>query len=377
MEATVIHPRFTLYGGGEVVGLHVCKVLQQMGYRVHLACDNFNPAEADRHLGLGNVMKECTHVPIVGEFKPGLAGTLLAYQRALHFIKLSNSVKIPENSEFVFSTQTMVYFKPDLLNFCMAYDLADSLFSWQIPPNVKRRVAKQLYDYPLERLYQHYAGLMRKKRNFFISLSHSIEESMVKYHYPHSSSVFPPCEMSLRPMPKERYCINTSRIVPSKRLDDFIEIARRMPHYKFVVVGKMSKIEESLFPGYKEKILASLPANAILVEGIVRENRELVERAKVYLYPSVELGVSVSLGQAMGAGCIPVTPNAGGGAEMVDASGTGYKYDSLNQAVTVLKGALESEAERDSPKYIATQARIFSAESFEENIRKIVSEKIA
>jgi len=218
---------------------------------------------------------------------------------------------------------------------------------------------------------------MSEKDNFFIPLSHAIEESMDALCYPHSPSVFPPCEMSFRPMPKEKYAINTSRLVPSKRLEDFIEIARKLPHYKFVIVGKMSKTEEALFPRYKEKLIDSLPPNAKLVEGIVRQCKELVECAKLYLYPSVELGVSISLGQAMGAGCIPVTPSAGGGAEMVQASGTGYMYRSLEEAARLVEQAFESDAVKDSPEYIAEKAQMFSADSFDDQIRKIISERVA
>ena len=373
----MIHPRFTLYGGGEVVGLHVCKVLQEMGYHVHLACDNFNPEEADRHFGLGGIMKKCTHIPVLGEFRPILTRRLLAYQRGIYTIRLLNSIKIPNNCQFVFSTQSMLYFKPNLFNFCVAYDLADFFYASQISSTTKKSLTKSLYYAPLQRLYKHYAIRMSEKENFFIPLSRAIEQSMDSLRYPHSPSVFPPCEMSFRPMPKEKYAINTSRLVPSKRLEDFIEVARRLPHYKFVIVAKMSKTEEALFPNYKQRLVDSLPSNAKLVEALIRDRKELVQRAKTYLYPSIEPGVSISLGQAMGAGCIPVTPSTGGGAEMIHASGTGYMYRSIDEAATIAKQAFESDAMRDRPEYIAEQAKIFSADSFDNRVRKIVEERVA
>jgi glycosyltransferase involved in cell wall biosynthesis len=271
----------------------------------------------------------------------------------------------------------MLYFKPDLFNFCMAYDLADFFYSHQISSAMKKTVVKSLYYYPLQRLYKHYAIRMSKKQNFFVPLSRAIEQSVDALHYPHSHSVFPPCEMPLRLMPKEKYAVNTSRLVPSKRLEDFVEIARRLPQHKFVIVGKMSKTEEALFPSYKESILASLPPNAKLIEAIVRDHKELVERAKLYLYPSVEPGVSISLGQAMGAGCIAITPSVGGGAEMVEASRTGYMYRSLDEAAKIVNHAFESDIARDSPEHIAKQSQIFSADSFEERIGRIVEERVA
>jgi glycosyltransferase involved in cell wall biosynthesis len=375
-EALVIHPRFTLYGGGEVVGLHVCKVLQNLGYHVHLACDNFNPEEADRHLGLGTVMEKCAHVEVSGEFRPFLIRRLLAYQRAIYEIRRLNSIKIPESCEFVFSTQSMVYFKPNLFNFCITYDLVDFFYaSQQLSSLSKKSMFRAPYYYPLRRLYRRYASRMSDKENYFIPLSRAIEQSIEALHYPHSHSVFPPCEMSFNIRPKEKYVVNTSRIVPHKRLEDFVEVAHRLPQYKFVIVGKMSKTEDALFPGYKRKLLDSLPPNTTLVEALIREVKELVEGAKLYLYPSIEPGVSISLGQAMGAGCIPVTPAVGGGAEMVEASGTGYMYRSLDDAPKIVKQALESDAPQDRPEYIAERARIFSADSFDEQIGKIIEER--
>lgn len=351
-------------------------MLQDLGYHVHLACDNFNPDEVDRHFGLGGIMKKCTHVPVLGEFRPFLAGRFLAYQRAIYSIRLLNSIKIPDNCEFVFSTQSMLYFKPNLFNFCLAYDLADFYYAHQIGSTTTKSPLKSIYYQPLQRLYKRYAIRMSEKENFFIPLSQAIEQTMKTLHYPHSPSVFPPCDMSFRLLPKERYAVNTSRLVPSKRLEDFIEIARRLPQYRFVIVGKMSKTEQSLFPNYKEKLLDSLPSNAKLVEAVVRERKEMVEHAKLYLYPSVEPGVSISLGQAMGAGCIPITPSVGGGAEMVEASGTGYMYRSLDEATQIVRQAFESDASRDSPEHIAERAQIFSPDSFDKRIRNIVEERV-
>ncbi len=374
-KALVIHPRFTLYGGGEVVGLHVCKVLQELGYGVYLACDNFDPDEADRHLGLGEVMRRCTYLPILGEFKPFLSSRFLAYQRAIYTVRLLNSIRVPRDCDFVFSTQSVFFFKPDLFNFCVAYDLADFLYAYEITS--QKRSLRRLYYYPLQRLYRRYASRASQKKNFFIPLSHAIEESMKTFNYPHSPTVFPPCDMSFRRLPKEKYAVNTSRLVPSKRLEDFIEVARRLPQYNFVIIGKMSETEAALFPDYKQRLTRSLPPNAKLVEALLMDHKEVVERAKVYLYPSIETGISVSLGQAMGAGCIPVTPSIGGGAEMLDASGLGYKYRTLEEAVDIVRLALESQAPNDRPEFISDNAQIFSANSFDNKIREIVSEKMA
>jgi glycosyltransferase involved in cell wall biosynthesis len=160
--------------------------------------------------------------------------------------------------------------------------------------------------------------------------------------------------------------------VPSKRLEDFAEVARKLPEYDFIIVGKMSKTEKILFPNYRKALYDCLPANVKLVEALIRDRKELLETAKLYLYPSIELGVSISLGQAMGAGCIPVTPSIGGGAEMVEAAGTGYTYQSLDDAPDIVRRALESDAPQDSPEHIAKSAKIFDSNSFDKEIKRII-----
>jgi glycosyltransferase involved in cell wall biosynthesis len=267
----------------------------------------------------------------------------------------------------------MLYFKPDLLNFCITYDLEDFFYPFRVGPS--KSLLNSFYYFPLKRLYKRYAARMSEKRNFFIPLSHGIERSIEALHYPHSSTVFPPCEMNFKVKTKESYVVNTSRLVPSKRLKDFIEIARKIPSYNFIIVGKMSETEEALFPRYKQSLRNSLPSNLKLIEDLVRNQKQVVESARVYLYPSIEPGVSISLGQAMGAGCIPITPRTGGGAEMVEATGTGYTYETLEEAAQIVKQALESSSPRDHPDYISKRAQIFSADSFDAKIRMIIREQ--
>src|SRR2546425_3111898 len=60
-NALVIHPQMSYYAGGELLCLYVCKALQEVGYKVTLACDVFSPADAERFFGLGSVVRQCNH----------------------------------------------------------------------------------------------------------------------------------------------------------------------------------------------------------------------------------------------------------------------------------------------------------------------------
>jgi len=117
--------------------------------------------------------------------------------------------------------------------------------------------------------------------------------------------------------------------------------------------------------------------NVEFVNARIKDRPELVEESKVYLYTSLEPGVGIALGQALGAGCIPVTPAWGGGAEMVKVTGVGYRFRTLDEAERFTREALENEDARNQPDYIANKARIFSSESFEKQIARIAIGKPA
>src|SRR5436309_15663295 len=86
-EAVVIHPRLTVYGGAEILALHVVKSVQDSCFLVSLACDNFDPEEVERNLGMGKQLRGCNPI-IVPRFRP-LLPELLPAQRLRYAHALS------------------------------------------------------------------------------------------------------------------------------------------------------------------------------------------------------------------------------------------------------------------------------------------------
>ena len=62
---------------------------------------------------------------------------------------------------------------------------------------------------------------------------------------------------------------------------------------------------------------------------------------------------------------------------MIEATDTGYTYRTLGEAVQIVKRVLEDDLPRDRPERVAQHARIFSADSFEEQVRKIVEQRLS
>jgi glycosyltransferase involved in cell wall biosynthesis len=168
--------------------------------------------------------------------------------------------------------------------------------------------------------------------------------------------------------PKKKQACLVSRIAPQKNIVDFMKIAGSLPNIPFILVGTHSELE----PDYARKVMTMKPNNVSYFDVRIRDTPGLVEESKVYLYTSREPGIGIALGQAMGAGCIPVTPIWGGGAEMVARTGTGYTFRSIAEAAVLVRNCIEQEQIRDDPSIIAKHARIFSSSEFENQISHLL-----
>lgn len=364
-QALVIHPRFTIYGGGEMVALHVIKTLQDVDYHVSIATDNYNPGEVEKNLQMGKVIENCTPIRLP-PFRPVIS-RFLAIQHLPYASRIVGSLgKL--KPDLAFSTQSIMYYCPGVRTFHIVYDMADF---FEIPAGRYERG-------PLASIWKKpYYGLLRRtlradltRDRLFIPLSHALGQQLTELGCPRTSVIFPPCDMIFRPRPKKKRVCLVSRIAPQKNIEDFMKIARMLPEYEFLLVGTHAEVNAR----YARKVLSVKPPNVEYVEARIRDRPELLAESKVYLYTSLEPGIGIALGQAMGAGCIPVTPAWGGGAEMVLESGVGYMYRTVDEAAQKVKKALESEETRDSPPHVAEKARVFSAEGFEGRLAKLVLE---
>lgn len=359
----MIHPRFTVYGGAEVVALHTIKALQGLDYEVSIVTDNYNPSEIEHNYHMGKVLENCTPISIP-PFRPILS-RFLALQKLRYSAKVMDVLRTLK-PDVAFSTQSVIYSVPSVQTFQIVYDMAD-LFEI-VPGGRLSGPLASVWKKPYYALVHRVIRTDLTSNRLFVPLSHSVERELDALGYPHSAVVFPPCDMIFRVKPKKKQVCLVSRIAPQKNIEGFMKIAGTVPDQKFVLVG--ARAGEA---SYARRVLSNKPQNVEYVEVRIRERPELVEESKVYLYPSLEPGIGIALGQAMGAGCVPVTPAWGGGAEMIFESGIGYTYHTLGEATRLVRRALESEETRDDPKHVAERARIFSSDSFDDRISKLVT----
>lgn len=378
-QALVIHPRLDPYAGGEILSMYVIKVLKDSGYHVTLASNVFEPDKVQQIYRMGDVLEGVDHYP-TPNFHP-FAPRFMAAQRthfSMRIIRETRLLQIAKEADIVLSTQSSLYSLPQNNLYHFIYNTHD-LYAY---PYGRLTLPSLSYETPLWKLH-YYFGLNLSHRyvygkflkqyppkvKMFFALSHFCQQALERMELD-SQFIAPPVQMSFTPRPKKKQVIQVTRIVRQKRLEWFLEVARRLPEYRFIIVGKHVPITQlGTDTDYPERLLARKPGNVELVWDTIRNCPEILEESKVYLYTGIEQGIGIAMCEGIGAGCYPVSPRLGGGGEVVQLSGVGSMFDTIDDAVAATRKALEMDTD---PYSIREHAKIFSTEVFEDKMRSIL-----
>src|SRR5437899_4973285 len=110
-QAVVIHPRFTVYGGAEIIALHIIKTLQELNFDVSIVTDNYNPNEIEHNYRMGKVLENCAPI-LVPRFKPVLS-RFLALQHLRYSERIMRVLR-GLHPDVAFSTQSAIYYIPSV-----------------------------------------------------------------------------------------------------------------------------------------------------------------------------------------------------------------------------------------------------------------------
>ena len=157
------------------------------------------------------------------------------------------------------------------------------------------------------------------------------------------------------------HCPNEDRFY-IKGIDILFEAACALTEVSFTVIGIDSKIIKNLN--------IEVPPNIILLKYI--SNHELLKYyqcAAVYCQPSRIESLSLTVGEAMMCGCIPVVSNTGGMPEIVKNSGYIIPSDNSEALSNAITKALMSNSNNSRE----TAMQIFSLSKREQVLREILS----
>lgn len=142
-------------------------------------------------------------------------------------------------------------------------------------------------------------------------------------------------------LPKENVIItvgliNSERTYYIKGIDTFIEVARLLPDFKFLVIGITKDLPQ--------EFSQNLPANLNFVEKVNHEELDsYYKRAKIYCQFSRSESFGVSIVEAMNFGCIPIVTNVGGMPELVGKKGKVVKRSPKNISTDISEAILNFE----------------------------------
>ncbi len=362
MKIAVVHPRMSVLGGAERVAIHSIRAGLRAGHRVSLISEQFDPSRVEQFFaceGLFSKVELLTY-PM---FRPRLVGSLILYRQLYyHHRRMREVLSKQSNFQLLLSTQDIGYV-PSTSAHVIQYCYFPDYFS-HIQTGPSRWW--DLYYWPARHFYHDRVNHVDE----FLSTSNYTRDSVKKVWQVDSTTLYPPCPVDLyesREQAKEDLVVTVARIVPEKRMEVFLEIARQMPSVKFVIVGRIQPGMEN----YHDLLRKSAPNNASLIDVPLREAGDLLARAKVYVHCARNEQFGITIVEAMAAGCVPVVHDSGGPKEIVTPK-VGYRWVSVEEATEQIKVVLQDENKRQALSGASNErSKLFNTDRFENGLASV------
>ena len=177
--------------------------------------------------------------------------------------------------------------------------------------------------------------------------------------------------LKFAPAAKEDIVLTVGQVsegnVKRKGFDTFLEAARNLPQYSFIVAGKGL---DGSFDRLKSTAPPNLQLTGYLPDG---ELADLFSKSRVYVQASAHEGFCVALAEAMSSGCVPVVTGRGALPEVAGDVGAKFSYNNVGELAEGINRAMSmpaSEGAKARERVIGN----FSLERREEGLTKVISE---
>jgi len=152
-----------------------------------------------------------------------------------------------------------------------------------------------------------------------------------------------------------------TRLIPEKRVEIFLEAARRLPEYRFILLARTKPGLEA----YARDIEKRIPVNVVYQKTTLGQTPYLLEESKVYLYTGAENAMMLSVVAAISAGCYPIVAKNTGPEETIESLGVGTTFTSIDDLVPTIREVMQKPTD---PLEISERAKPFSQEKFDQKI---------
>ncbi len=211
-----------------------------------------------------------------------------------------------------------------------------------------------------------------QRANFFLVNSQETQMRVKKFYHRDSTVIYPPVTVP-KILPENsatpQYYLTVSRLARAKHIDILIKVADKLDlNLKIVGIGR------------DETHLKSLVAKKVEFLGNVsdRELGQLYQKAKAFLFASVDEEFGIAPVEAMGYGVPVIAYKSGGLIETVKENVNGYLFNeltvkSLSEKINKLE-KLSKEKYQQMKEEARKMAENFSEEKFKEKILKFVNQ---
>jgi len=228
------------------------------------------------------------------------------------------------------------------------------------------------YGLMLSPVWKRMVRYILRRAKAIISVSHSNKNELETYLGINHSKVVYNCAdgNKFKPSGKkdERLVLTVGTVKIEtwmrKGLQKFIELAKIMPDFKFVVVGKIHddiKCEIKIF---------EIEVPNLTFTGYVSDEKlvEWYQKAKVYCQFSMHEGFGVSLAEAMLSECVPVVTNRRSLPEVVGDEGIIVDYNNLEQ----MKNAVIRASKMDGKSARERILKLFPPERRQKELIEVI-----
>jgi glycosyltransferase involved in cell wall biosynthesis len=353
-------------GGGERVAIHSIKEALREGHEVYLACERFDVDAFEDFFGVQGLFKNVrllTYPP----FRP-LTRRAMLYQRLIyHQLQLRRNVSKRQRFDLILNTAEVANqpaARLPAVEYCYFPDYFSHLESNALPK------LWGLYYWPARVFYHSRVSQIDR----LLAVSDFTREFVRERWGRDSATLYPPCPVDLYSdlvnRPKENLVVTVGRIGPEKRMELFLDIARRLPQVNFAIIGSVSP---EMKP-YSDVLRKVAPSNVSFVLAPLRKVKDILGKAKVYVHCALKEHFGITIVEAMAAGCVPVVHNSGGAREIV-TNDVGYKWEAVADASRQVENLIENDTiRRQFSKAAAARSRLFAPEEFESGIARVLGE---
>ncbi len=340
MRIVLVHPRMSVMGGGERVAIHSIKEALREGHEVSLATEEFDVDGFEDFFGVQGFFKNIqllTYRP----FRPIIRKAVL-YQRLIyHQSRLRKIVSKRRMFDLILNTAEVAN-QPSTRLPAIQYCYFPEYFS-HLESNGHSKLWESYY-WPAKVFY--HDRVSRIDRLLAVS---DFTRKFVRDRWGREATTLYPL------------VVTVGRMAPEKRMELFLEIARRLPDIDFAIIGSIVTDKGS----YYDMLKTAAPANVSFVVAPLRKVREILGSAKVYVHCAQNEHFGITIVEAMAAGCVPVVNDSGGPREIV-SDDVGYRWNSIGEASTQVSTMIEDDdLRREKSKAAVLRADLFGPAPFE------------